>query len=271
RRAASHQAASSVSGAPPIKRFGSLALAGVLVGTTSYTLGSVYPPTVVELAFPRPAPPSPAAQSDEGIKIVAAIEEQLNQLPLVQGYRAKTAEYYETRPYSSYPEEKRIHSLTAGTLSGPGKFAVRPLIFVKWDESENVGFVHVGRSLCGHDGIIHGGLLATILDESLARVALMNLPSKIGVTASLTINYKAPTRADQFIVVRTKVEEVKGRKAVVSGRIEDLSGKLLVEASAVFVEPKYANMLKADAVAAVMGARPKTGHPIVGVDVAVTS
>jgi hypothetical protein len=29
--------------------------------------------------------------------------------------------------------------------------------------------VHVGRGVCGHDGIIHGGLLATILDESLAR------------------------------------------------------------------------------------------------------
>jgi acyl-coenzyme A thioesterase PaaI-like protein len=29
--------------------------------------------------------------------------------------------------------------------------------------------LHVGRAMCGHDGIVHGGLLATIFDESLAR------------------------------------------------------------------------------------------------------
>lgn len=30
--------------------------------------------------------------------------------------------------------------------------------------------VHLGKALCGHDGIIHGGLLATLLDEVLALV-----------------------------------------------------------------------------------------------------
>jgi acyl-coenzyme A thioesterase PaaI-like protein len=29
--------------------------------------------------------------------------------------------------------------------------------------------VHMGRALCGHDGIIHGGLIATVFDETLAR------------------------------------------------------------------------------------------------------
>jgi acyl-coenzyme A thioesterase PaaI-like protein len=40
---------------------------------------------------------------------------------------------------------------------------------VKKDESEACVFVHLGRGLCGHDGIVHGGLLATLLDEALAR------------------------------------------------------------------------------------------------------
>jgi acyl-coenzyme A thioesterase PaaI-like protein len=76
-----------------------------------------------------------------------------------------------------------------------------------------VAIVHMGRALCGHDGIIHGGLIATVFDETLARnvrlpalwpfgrpaniQALLNLPTHIGVTASLTIDYKAPTQADQ--------------------------------------------------------------------------
>jgi acyl-coenzyme A thioesterase PaaI-like protein len=32
-----------------------------------------------------------------------------------------------------------------------------------------VAIVHMGRALCGHDGIIHGGLIATVFDETLAR------------------------------------------------------------------------------------------------------
>lgn len=63
-----------------------------------------------------------------------------------------------------------MNSLTAGALRGPGKLAVPPLVRARKDESEGWVFVHVGRGLCGHDGVIHGGLLATLLDESLARV-----------------------------------------------------------------------------------------------------
>jgi hypothetical protein len=44
------------------------------------------------------------------------------------------------------------------------------LIRAKKDESESYAFLHLGRGLCGHDGIIHGGLLATLLDESLGRM-----------------------------------------------------------------------------------------------------
>lgn len=73
--------------------------------------------------------------------------------------------------------------------------------------------------------------MATVLDEALARNAIMNLPTKIGVTANLQLNYRAPTRANQFIVVRTWIEEKKGRKVTVKGRIEDLEGNLLVESS----------------------------------------
>lgn len=62
-----------------------------------------------------------------------------------------------------------MNSLTAGALRGPGKLAVPPLVRARKDERESVLVVHVGRGLCGHDGIVHGGLLATLMDESLGR------------------------------------------------------------------------------------------------------
>jgi len=87
--------------------------------------------------------------------------------------------------------------------------------------------------------------MATLLDESMGRVAFFNLPNNIALTANLTLDYRAPTKADQFVVIKCKLESTKGRKAVVSSRVEDMQGKVLIEASAIFVEPKYANLLKA--------------------------
>ena len=100
------------------------------------------------------------------------MEQKLQTLPALKALRNRedADEWYEARPYQSYPEERRVNSLTAGALRGPGKLALLPLIRAKKDESESYVFLHLGRGLCGHDGIIHGGLLATLLDESLGRM-----------------------------------------------------------------------------------------------------
>ena len=50
------------------------------------------------------------------------------------------------------------------------------------------------------------------------------------MTANLNINYKAPTRADQFIVIKVRLDEAQGRKSRVSGVVEDMAGTVLAEA-----------------------------------------
>jgi hypothetical protein len=44
-------------------------------------------------------------------------------------------------------------------------------------------------------------------------------------------------------VFRTRLVEQKGRKARVEGTVETLEGELLVQASALFVQPRYASAL----------------------------
>ncbi|KAJ7764137.1 mitochondrial protein [Mycena maculata] len=237
--------ASTSSNSPKSRSLGTIATVTV-ISLAAYTLGAVYPPAPVSLLYPRPAPPPPAdATSPESPAYSDALEAELQSLPALKALRerADSDEWYETRPHYYLPEELRVNKLTAGALRGPGKLALYPLARVKKDESEAIIFLHLGRGLCGHDGIVHGGLLATLLDESLARNALMNLPEKVGVTATLSLNYRAPTRADQFVVIKTQFLEGKGRKAMVSGRVESLDGTLLVEAKAMFIQPRYAKLL----------------------------
>jgi hypothetical protein len=72
-----------------------------------------------------------------------------------------------SRPYAATPAGP--HSLSGYALKGPHKFAIPPLVFTSPDKKEAVFILHVGKGLCGHEGVIHGGLLATVLDESLGR------------------------------------------------------------------------------------------------------
>jgi hypothetical protein len=134
-------------------------------------MGAFYPPTLITLIAPRPAPPPPDPSLPETQAYVADLEDQLQKLPILLKHRATTdpKAWYESRPYQTYPEERRVNNLTAGALQGPGRLALPPLVRARWDESEGFIIVHVGRGLCGHDGIVHGGLLATLLDEALAR------------------------------------------------------------------------------------------------------
>ncbi|CCM05321.1 uncharacterized protein FIBRA_07535 [Fibroporia radiculosa] len=247
------------------------ALTTVAVG--SYLYGSLNPPTLATYISPRTAPPPLRADDPKHIAYVAGLEETLQSLPLLTAHRAKEGygEWYEARPYLKVPEEERVNTLTGGALHGPGKLAIPSLVRSKRDNSEAMVFVHVGRALCGHEGIIHGGLLATLLDETLGRQAsarrhpyraLLNLPEKIGVTAYLHLNYRAPTRADQFIVIKTRLIEISGRKAKVAGVIEDMQGTVLAEAEALFIQPKYAKLLDSKRLRELMGEPDDMQEPV---------
>lgn len=175
----------------------------------------------------------------------AGINECINSHPLARLLHADPI-WSESRPHLRYPASQRKHSLTAATLIGPGKIPVPPLVFL--EEGKNlVSISYLSTDLCGHVGIVHGGLLATLLDEGLARCGFSALPNKIGVTAYLNINYRNPTPAGSYVVLKAETTKVEGRKVWVKGRIELLGdtvepGKLLVEAEGLFIEPKYAKV-----------------------------
>lgn len=105
--------------------------------------------------------------------------------------------------------------------------------------------LHIGNDTCSHEGIIHGGLLATLIDECLTRCCCPAFEKKVAVTANLNVNYRRPAKADSYFVVHAKITEVAGRKAWVDGWMETLSGDvgeptLIAEANSLFIEPKQA-------------------------------
>ncbi|KAG0224060.1 hypothetical protein BGW42_005388 [Actinomortierella wolfii] len=176
------------------------------------------------------------------IKRSALLELEMQQLPAVQEYKlkSKNGEWKEANPYWFLTSHTEKHHLTAGTLRGENMLSVKPLKFDRKDKKATVLFMHLGRSLCGHDGIIHGGMLGTILDEATGFIALPNLPLRIGFTAALNINYRKPVKADQFVMVTAEFERLEGRKGYTKAAIYDMDGNILTEATALYVSPKNA-------------------------------
>lgn len=178
--------------------------------------------------------------------LTAEIDEYIRTHPIAQTLRADSS-YTESRPHLRLPEALRQHSLTAGALAGPGRIVVPPLAFCDDTRGKLVSLAFLGEDLCGHIGLVHGGLLATLMDESLGRCGLAALPKRIGVTANLTVNFRKPVKAGSYVVMKAEVVKTEGRKVWVKGRIEELGdgkgegkgeGDLLVEAEALFIQPK---------------------------------
>lgn len=176
--------------------------------------------------------------------ITSKIDNTIRTHPVAEALRANP-DFSESRPHLTIPEPLRERNLTAGTLAGPGKIVVPPYVFSERGGKTMISLMYLGGDVCGHQGIVHGGLLATLLDEGLARCCFPALPNKVGVTANLNIDYRAPAMANQYVALRAETVKVEGRKAWVEGRIETLPTDgtepvVLVEAKALFIEPRQA-------------------------------
>ncbi|KAF4974501.1 hypothetical protein FZEAL_8597 [Fusarium zealandicum] len=172
------------------------------------------------------------------------VEETINTHPLVAELRANP-DLTESRPHMKMPHSYRSRSLTGQALIGEGKVTVPPYAWVAPEGKKLISVAYVGDDLCGHPGIVHGGFLATMLDEGLGRCSFGALPHNIAVTANLNVDYRKPTPAGSFLVLRAETYKVEGRKAWVKGHIELLTQPgeeptILAEAQGLFISPKYA-------------------------------
>lgn len=113
-------------------------------------------------------------------------------------------------------------------------------IFHNASTGEFVSVVWIGGALAGWPSIVHGGLIATVMDESMGRCAIAKFPARTGVTANLDFNYRAPAVTNAFYVVRAwpVAEGSTERKGFVQGRLDTVNGKVCMEARGLFVLPK---------------------------------
>ncbi|KAI8385649.1 HotDog domain-containing protein [Blakeslea trispora] len=167
------------------------------------------------------------------------LADQENDIQLIKELR-QSDEWHEVVAYEHLSDSARSHSLTATTLRGDKMVARRPIKFFNRDKTACVMAIHFGANLCGHDGIVHGGMAATVLDEMLAYVTIPSLPGHSGFTANLNVDYRKPIMSDQWVIVHGELERLEGRKAWGKARIETVGDEpvVLTEATALYISPR---------------------------------
>ncbi|HEX5666185.1 MAG TPA: PaaI family thioesterase [Hyphomicrobium sp.] len=106
--------------------------------------------------------------------------------------------------------------------------------------------VSVPEHLCGWSNIVHGGVLSTILDETMSWTAI-HLLKRIVLTQSMTIEFLKPVRVASALESRGRVRETNGKNdAVLEAAITDAAGEVCARANAHFkvFSPAVARRLK---------------------------
>ncbi len=85
----------------------------------------------------------------------------------------------------------------------------------------------------GFENIIHGGIVATLLDEAIAWAC--RICGVDTVTGELTVRYKKPLIADQPVIITGIVDKNKEKVLYGSASIKDQQGNVIATANAKMV------------------------------------
>jgi acyl-coenzyme A thioesterase PaaI-like protein len=151
-----------------------------------------------------------------------------------------------THRHLNPPSERARHKKTVdGHLiySGLKEALDRYDLYIAPDSKSVIAHATIGPKSGGHPNIVHGGLIAALLDDTFGALFL-HAGVGTGFTANLSVDYKKPLPIASSIVISAKVVKVeqskngKSQKVYLEAVLTDMTGKTIYsEAKALFLAP----------------------------------
>lgn len=110
------------------------------------------------------------------------------------------------------------------------------LSFFTEDEGVVVSEITVPEQYQGFPGVVHGGIVASMLDEACGRAHMTEDPVRFMFTATLNLRYRKNTPTGKPLRLVGKVGKIKERTATSSAVLYDEQGQVLAEADALLVQ-----------------------------------
>jgi len=144
-----------------------------------------------------------------------------------------------TRPVTRLPalDDPVAFRRRDSPVTGVGS-AIAPPVVLHRDGDGVAGTATLGLAYEGPPGFLHGGMSGLLMDQVLGAAAIA--AGRWGMTVRLELDYRGPVPLDRPLVLRGRLVEDAGRKAVVTGTIALAAApeQVLVEARGVFVAPR---------------------------------
>ena len=109
------------------------------------------------------------------------------------------------------------------------------LAFYKEGDDSIVVNYTVPERFQGYPGVVHGGIVTTMLDEILGRVFMFDDPDRFMFTAKLTTRYRHPVPIGEPLKMVGSVVKDRGRIAEAKAELFGPDGGLLAEAEGLLV------------------------------------
>ncbi len=113
---------------------------------------------------------------------------------------------------------------------------VAPPLRMHYDGQKLTATAHLGAAYEGPAGLVHGGIVAAILDQALGSAA--ENAGAPGMTGTLTLRYRQATVLGP-ITVSAWLDRVEGVKSIAKGTVSTADG-VTVEAEGIFILPRWA-------------------------------
>ena len=110
------------------------------------------------------------------------------------------------------------------------------MFFYVNEQGQVVSEVIIPEQFQGYPGVAHGGIVATILDEILARAVMADDPDRFMFTGRLTTRYRKPTPLGVPLRLVGKVIRDRGKIAECASFMYDPDGELCAEAEGLLLQ-----------------------------------
>ncbi len=151
-----------------------------------------------------------------------------------------SAESRDTMPWPD-PESMRRGDRPYSPVIGAANPIAPPMTVRTLDDGSVVGEAVMRPIHEGPPAVVHGGWVATLLDQLLGHA---NAAAGVGgFTAELTVRYRRPTPYDVPLTVRARTDSIDGRRVRSSGEIV-ANGVVTAEASGLFLMPSAERLVE---------------------------
>ena len=105
-----------------------------------------------------------------------------------------------------------------------------------WDGGEEKTEIKISpdHTWCGYEGIVHGGLIASVFDDAMAWAVRQTIGGW-AVTGEMSVRYLRPVKANHEYTVEGRVDKLSGRRITTAALMTDERGKKVAEAKALFI------------------------------------